>query len=78
MLRGLVNLTRASPMFRIVLSLVPLALILPACAPAPQPASVPLVAPTPAAASPAPAQPVVLRRCDDGGDGGVLIDGICL
>jgi hypothetical protein len=23
-------------------------------------------------------QALVLRRCDDGGDGGVLIDGICL
>jgi hypothetical protein len=23
-------------------------------------------------------QPVVLEVCDDGGDGGVLIDGICL
>jgi hypothetical protein len=65
-------------MFRTVLPLVPLALILTACAPAPQTASVPLAAPTPAASSPAPSQPIVLRRCDDGGDGGVLIDGICL
>lgn len=23
-------------------------------------------------------QPVVLQVCDDGGDGGVLIDGVCL
>jgi hypothetical protein len=65
-------------MFRTLLPLVPLALVLPACTPAPQPASVPLAAPTPAAAPPAPSQPIVLRRCDDGGDGGVLIDGICL
>jgi hypothetical protein len=64
-------------MFRTLLPLVPLALVLSACTPAPQPASVPLAAPTPAAA-PAPSQPMVLRRCDDGGDGGVLIDGICL
>ena len=62
-------------MFRAVLPLVPLALILPACAPASPPAAAPLAAPTPVAVVP---QPIVLRRCDDGGDGGVLIDGICL
>jgi len=33
----------------------------------------PFVAPAPPGV-----RPVVLQRCDDGGDGGVLINGICL
>jgi hypothetical protein len=65
-------------MFRAYLALAPLALFLPACAPASPPAAGPLVAPTPVAAVSVATQPLALRRCDDGGDGGVLIDGICL
>ena len=34
-------------------------------------------APAPAPTSGAPA-PTTLRGCDDGGSGGVLIDGVCL
>jgi hypothetical protein len=61
----------------------PLAVVLAlaACVAAPERPSVPLAAPTPspaAAAAQSSPEPIVLRRCDDGGDGGVLIDGICL
>ncbi len=35
-----------------------------------------VLAPTPGADG--RLQRIALRRCDDGGDGGVLIDGICL
>lgn len=37
--------------------------------------SAPAPAPAPASGEPAPR---ILRGCDDGGSGGVLIDGVCL